>query len=110
MVTALAAGLTALATIVYTVGTLLLWGTTRRSVRALEHAVKLTFLQMLYETKKPSGRSGLIQGLDEMVRYTAERRYRQQYEAALRQVFPQLYDSVQTEEQAVTPEERHEGR
>jgi hypothetical protein len=54
IVIALAAGLTALATIVYTLGTLLLWGTTRRSVRAMENVVKLTFLQMLYETKRPS--------------------------------------------------------
>jgi hypothetical protein len=109
IVTALAAGLTAFATIVYTIGTLFLWGTTRRSVRALENAVKLTFLQMLYESKRPSAIDP-FRDLNKMGLYTLERRHQQQYEAALRQVFPQLYGSVHAEEQAGTPEGRQEGR
>jgi hypothetical protein len=102
--------ITALATIVYTVGTLLLWGTTRRSVRTMENAVKLTFLQMLYETKRPSEIPNPFRNPAEMGRYGAERQYQQQYEAALRQVFPQLYSSVHAAEQAAAPEERQEGR
>jgi len=109
IVTALAAGLTALATIVYTVGTLLLWGTTRRSVRAMEHVVKLTFLQTLYEAKRPAETpTNLVQNPGGLLRYGAERRYQQQYEAAIRQAFPQLYRSVHKEEQAAAPEERQE--
>jgi hypothetical protein len=44
MVAALAATVSALATVVYTIGTFLLWLSTRRSVRAMEHAVQLTFM------------------------------------------------------------------
>jgi hypothetical protein len=108
IVTTLAVGLTALATLVYTVGTLLLWSTTRRSVRAMENAVKLTYLQMLYETKKPLDRS--MRDPSDLWQYAGERRYQQQYEAALRQAFPHLYASVQAEEQAAAPEQRQEGR
>ena len=92
------------------VGTLLLWGTTRRSVRALENAVKLTFLQMLYESKRPSAINP-FQDPSTMGRYTVERRHQQQYETALRaKPFPQLYGSVQVEEQTTVPEERQERR
>lgn len=109
IVTALAAGLTALATIVYTVGTLLLWGTTRRSVRSMEHVVKLTFLQMLYETKRPSvGPSYFIKDPGDTLRIEAERAYKNQVDAALQQVFPQLYRAVSVEEQAATPEARQD--
>jgi hypothetical protein len=100
---------TAWATVVYTVGTLLLWGTTRRSVRALESAVKLTFLQMLYEAKRPSAIDPFREP-STMGRYTVGRRHQQQYEAALRQVFPQLYGLVHAEEQTPVPEERQEGQ
>ena len=110
MVTALAAGLTALATIVYTVGTLLLWGTTRRSVRAMENVVKLTFLQMLYETKRPLNTLGAASPPARLLQYGVERHYQQQYEAALRQAFPTLYASVHAAAQAATPEARQEGR
>jgi hypothetical protein len=112
IVTALAACLTALATIIYTIGTLLLWGTTRRSVRAMEHAVKLTFLQMLYETKEPPDLPSPLRigGSGDMVRYMADLKHRQEYEAALRQVFPQLYGSVHVAEKAAAPEDRQEGR
>jgi hypothetical protein len=109
IVTTLAAGLVVLVTIVYTIGTLLLWGTTRRSVRAMEHVVKLTFLQALYEAKRPAERpTNLVQNPGGLIRYGADRRYQQQYEAALRQAFPQLYRSVHQEEPAATPEERQE--
>jgi hypothetical protein len=100
-----------LATIVYTIGTLLLWSTTRRSVRALENAVKLTFLQMLYETKRPSGGSDyFVRDPSGMLRLEAERAYKGQLEAALQQAFPKLYGSVHAEEQTTVPEERQEGR
>jgi hypothetical protein len=104
---ALAAGLTALATIVYTLGTPLLWGTTRRSVRAMENVVKLTFLQMLYETKRLSvGPSYFIKDPGETLRIAAERAYKNQVDTALQQVFPQLYRLLSVEEQATAPEER----
>jgi hypothetical protein len=109
IVIALAAGLTALATIVYTLGTLLLWGTTRRSVRAMENVVKLTFLQMLYETKRPSvGLSYFIKDPGETLRIAAERAYKNQVDTALQQVFPQLYRLLSVEEQATAPEERQD--
>jgi hypothetical protein len=109
IVTALAAGLTALATIAYTVGALLLWGTTRRSVRALENAVKLTFLQTLYDAKRPVERpTNLVRNPSGLILYGAERGYQQEYQAALRQAFPQLYRSVHKEERAAAPEERQE--
>lgn len=109
IVIALAAGLTALATIVYTLGTLLLWGTTRRSIRAMENVVKLTFLQMLYETKRPSvGPSYFIKDPGETLRIAAERAYKNQLDIALQQVFPQLYRLLSVEEQATAPEERQD--
>jgi hypothetical protein len=109
IVIALAAGLTALATIVYTLGTLLLWGTTRRSVRAMENVVKLTFLQMLYETKRPSvGPSYFIKDPGETLRIAAERAYKNQVDTALQQVFPRLYRLFSVEEQATAPEERQD--
>jgi hypothetical protein len=109
IVIALAAGLTALATIVYTLRTLLLWGTTRRSVRAMENVVKLTFLQMLYETKRPSvGPSYFIKDPGETLRIAAERAYKNQVDTALQQVFPRLYRLFSVEEQATAPEERQD--
>jgi hypothetical protein len=110
IVTALAVGVTALATIVYTIGTLLLWVTTRRSVRAMEDAVKLTFLQMMYETKKPSGRSAILGRAEDLIRYGAERAYKDEYNAALQRAFPKLYARIATAEQKSTPEKRQDGQ
>jgi hypothetical protein len=108
IVTTLAAGLTALATIVYTVGALLLWGTTRRSVRAMENAVKLTFLQILYETKRPSQEPVTLIDPAKMLHDRIVRQHQRQYEAALRQAFPQLYHAAHVEEQTAAPEKRQE--
>jgi hypothetical protein len=108
IVTALAVGLTTLTTIVYTVGTLLLWGTTRRSVRAMENAVKLTFLQMLYETKRPSKEPVTLIDPATMLHDRIVRQHYQQMRVALQKTFPELYTLVDSEEQAAAPEARQD--
>lgn len=107
----LAPVITALATIVYTGGTLFLWVTTRRSVRAMENVVKLTFLQMLYETEKPIELpKNLVRDPTGLQSFGAQRHYQRQRYAALKQAFPKLYASVNAKEQATAPEESQDGR
>jgi hypothetical protein len=108
MVAALAATVSALATVVYTIGTFLLWLSTRRSVRAMEHAVQLTFMQMTYEATGRSAPGGAMFGDQERTQAMLDAKHRRDFLAALQRDFPGWYASLISKEKPTEPGERQE--
>lgn len=84
---------TALAAVVYTVGSLMLWWTTRQSVEAMRAAFTLNFLLAYSDA---GGSSGIMRMIAAMGDKTAmrERLHAQALDRILKKAFPKEYEEM----------------
>lgn len=81
-------GVIAVATVFYTIGTFLLWRTTRKSIDAMKDAFKLNFLVAVMESEAP------YQGQDPRHDMLNRLYHQNRWKDILKQVFPDKFESL----------------
>lgn len=86
----------ALATVIYVIGTFLLWNTTRKSVNAMRDTFKLNFIVAVMQTETP--KDGQDSRIDMMNRLWHQNRWKE----ILRRVFPEYFESFVSQDKKET--------
>lgn len=89
LVVGISIGVTAVATVVYTIGTFLLWRSTKKALDATKEAFKLNFLMAMHQIST----SADVSGTDPSGRFAGMFRQARTLDA-LKRVFPELYETL----------------
>jgi hypothetical protein len=81
---------TAIATIIYTVGTFLLWWTTKNTLRTMDNSFKLSFLQIFERI----GKEIIQDDVPTPIKKLQQARMNKAYIDLVQRVFPKEYEAI----------------